>query len=142
MYCTQADIQVLVQEATLAQLTDDSRTGVVDPTKVVGAVATADAVIDGFLLGRYTLPLVTVPTLIMAISRDLAIYELYSRRLEGGIPEAVETRAENARTMLLQIQKGTVSLGVSSPDAQVGGNALVNKTEADRVFGPDTLAGY
>lgn len=141
-YCTQADIQNLTQEQTLVQLTDDVRGGAIDPAKVASAILTADEIIEGFLRGRYTVPLTVVPGMILSISRDLAIYELYSRRGEGGVPENVLKRAENARRMLVDIQKGVISLGVSTPDAQVGGIALVNKEDSDRDFGPETLAQF
>ena len=43
-------------------------------TRVANAIAFADAMIDASLTCRYTVPFNTVPTLIKAISTDLAAF--------------------------------------------------------------------
>jgi phage gp36-like protein len=101
-YCTRADIEALVSAETLRQLTDDEQAGDVDDSIVDACIASADASIDGYLRGRYTVPLATVPVpqLVLDISRDIAVYNLFSRKGEGGVPEIFSSRKNDARKQL------------------------------------------
>lgn len=81
-YCTLGDIKDHIPEANIIQLTDDEGLGVVNQSRVDKAITTADSVIDGYLRGRYSLPLSTVPELIKTIAIDIAVYKLYERRNE------------------------------------------------------------
>lgn len=141
-YCTSIDIQALVLIDTLVRLTDDSNSNVVDESKVSACILTADEIINAFLRNRYTVPLSVVPNLLLTLSRDLAVYELYSRRGEGGIPDHIKARAENARKMLLQIQRGELDLGLTAPDARLASTIQVNKEDSDRLFSKEVLDGY
>src|SRR3990170_3018837 len=56
-YCTQTDITNFeMTEAELIQLTDDANVGIVDPPKIVAAIAKADAEIDAHCQAQYTIP--------------------------------------------------------------------------------------
>jgi len=134
MYCAQTDIEDLMTSRVLMQLTDDSRTDTVDTEKVAAAIGAASDEVDAYLRARYApVPLPDpVPGLIKRLTRDLAVYELYSRRLEGGIPEAVTQRAKEARALLAQIRDGLATLGVEPPSGS--GNYRTNKAPCDRVF--------
>ena len=89
-YCTQDDIEKLLPEDTVDQLTDDEGTGAQVAARVSEAIAQADAEIDAWCGSRYSIPFTTVPDIIKKCSVDIAIYNLYSRTQEG-IPE---TRSE------------------------------------------------
>lgn len=78
-YSTQADLLNQLSEQELVELTDDARTGAVDAAKVTAAIKTADATIDAYAGGRYSVPL-AVSDKVKALSVDLAIYELEKRR--------------------------------------------------------------
>ncbi len=142
-YCTLANITDQESVQTLVQLTDDENTGVMDETKVDAAILSADAEIDGYLQSRYpTLPLPPpVPQVVINISRNIAIYELYSRRGQGSVPENVASRASRSRQMLVDIAKGVISLGASAP-VSAAGIYKGNKTACDQVYGPGSLAGF
>ncbi len=135
-YSTQADIEVMVSPTRLIELTDDSQAGSVDAAVLDACIATADAYIDGYLRGRYTLPIQTtpLPPELVAISRDLSIYEIYSRKGEGGVPEEVRNRRKDAQQRLADIAKGILVLGIAPPDAHQSVPILVDKTEADQEF--------
>ena len=139
-YITQADIAAHLPNADLVQLTDDERAGVVNSARVDEAIGYADELIDGYLRGRYTLPLSSVPGLIKNLSKDIAVHRLYSRR-KADIPEKIGAQFKNALKLLEQIQKGVVSIGVESA-SQGAGNYKGNKAVTDRVFAKDTLDNY
>lgn len=143
-YCTRADIEVLVSSETLRQLTDDSSAGDVDNDIIDACIAAADETVDGYLRGRYTVPLTTdpVPRVVMGISRDLTLYELFSRKGEGGVPEIFSSRKNDAMKKLKDIAGGDLVLGLAASDAQLGVAILVDKTDEDRVFPPSLLDGF
>lgn len=139
-YCTLDDIKALVSEAELVQLTDDEGMGEIDVAKVNAAISRADEFIDGFLRGRYTLPLVEpIPALIKAISADLAVFYLHERRLGLKMPESLEERYKRALVALDKIQNGTITLGTASGDTPTPGEYKTNKSAQDKVFKQELL---
>ncbi len=142
-YCTLDDLKDQIPEANIIQLTDDEGLGVVNQSRVDKAISVADSVIDGYLRGRYSLPLSTVPELIKTIAIDIAVYKLYERRLELEMPEAMSNRYKNAIKLLDQIQKGLIKLGIESPETGPGqGHYKTNKTAEDRTFSKDVLKQF
>lgn len=137
-YCALDDIKLMIPEDNLIQLTDDSGSGIVDTDVVSQAIAYADELIDGYLRGRYTLPLTSTPNLIKKLSIDIAVYHIYSRRFEVAMPEGMESRYKNALKLLEQIQKGAITLGSEATEPE-NGNYATNKTSDDKVFDSDTL---
>ena len=85
MYCTQSDILEQLDEDVLLQLTDDYDAGAIDSDVVDRAIADADSLINGYCGKRHTIPFTTVPVLARKFSVDIAIYNLYGRRM--GAPE-------------------------------------------------------
>jgi phage gp36-like protein len=142
-YCTLDDIKKSIPEANIVQLTDDTGTEVIDQTNVDKAISVADSIIDGYMRGRYSIPLSTVPELIKTIAIDIAIYKLYERRLKLEMPEAMMARYKNALKMLEQIQKGLIKLGIESPETGPGqGHYKTNKTTDDRLFNKSLLERF
>ena len=95
MYSTLTDIKKLIPEDTVIQLTDDENTGAVVESRVTEAIAQADAEIDSYCGGKYSVPFTTVPDIVKKISVDIAIYNLYSRKVE----EIPETRADRYKML-------------------------------------------
>ena len=121
MYITLADIKKAMAEATLIQLSNDDPTATTVDLEVVEEVITnACELVDGYLHGRYTLPLVPVPTVINGLCVDLAKHSLYKRRPEGNnIPDMVIDGYKNAIKLLESIQIGKLHLGVKGlPEIQ------------------------
>lgn len=114
MYSTLDDIKKLLPEESLIQLTDDEGQGTVDQGRVDEAISQADAEIDSYCAVKYRVPFDPVPDLVKKCSVDLAIYNLYARRVEE-IPQTRTDRYRNAIRQLEGISKGTVSLGVDPP---------------------------
>ncbi len=141
-YCTLGDIKDHIPEANIIQLTDDEGLGVVNQSRVDKAITTADSVIDGYLRGRYSLPLSTVPELIKTIAIDIAVYKLYERRNELEMSETMSMRYKNAVKMLEQLQKGLIKLGIESATGPGQGHYKTNKTTDDRTFSKDVLSKF
>lgn len=140
MYCTLYDIKKQVQEATLIEITDDSLSGQINTDVVNETLSYADTLVDGYLRGRYTLPLQSIPEIIRVIAVDLAIYRLYSRRFHTDMPDSINDKYKNAIKLLEQIQKGIVSLGIEAEGTPPKlGEYRTNKTYMDRIFTKDLL---
>jgi phage gp36-like protein len=142
-YATQQDLidRADAGEQTLIELTDRATppTDAIDPVPVAKALADADAVCNMYLQAKYTLPLLSVPVVLRSIAADIALYSLYGNREAS----KVEERYKMAIKQLEQISKGQLSLGLDPanvPSVTTGGGAAYRA--ADRVFTPDTLAGY
>jgi len=144
MYCTQADILATVPTTDLIQLTDDAvPPTAVNEANVAKAIADAGELIDGYLRGRYTLPLSPVPGLINTLAADVAIYRLYARRIKLTPPDGVVERYKNAQKILEQVQGGKISLGAESTGGGVTPESGGPQYSApDRVFTRDTLGDY
>lgn len=137
-YATQQDMIDRFGEQELIELTDHAAAGVIDATVMAGALGDADAEIDAYLAGRYTLPLASVPRVLTRFAVDLARYGLYDTRAT----EQVKARYDDAIKFLKALANGTVSLGldpVNQPLAETGG---VQVLAPARVFNDDSLAGY
>ena len=142
-YATIDDIKALLPETDLVQLTDDEGAGTVHPGRVDEAIAQADADIDSYLSAKYTVPLSPASAVVKKLSVDIAVYNLYSRRLEK-IPETRSERYKNAVRMLEGIAKGTIAIGAATAPTAAGdaGGPEATKPATDRIFTKTTLEGY
>lgn len=141
MYAAKPDILEQLPEMDLIGLTDDAGVGAVDDSVVDRSIADADAVIDAYCQGRYPVPLSPVPAIIRSLSVDLAIYNLYSRRLVAEVPEARKDRRKDALRFLEKVAEGKIQLGATSPVPAGSGNS-VTVVAPERVFTRDNLGDY
>jgi len=135
VYTSLAILIERIGEAEIIRLTDDESTGAVVASRVTAAITEADAVIEGYLRGRYPVPLTPVPPVIAKLAADLAIHNLYQRRFGLEMPDGLEKLQDTALKMLREIQAGKLSLGVEEADTpRQAGEYRTNKTADDRVF--------
>lgn len=145
MYCTQEDIEKQITTPTLIQLTSDDSQNAIDETVTFEAILYSSTLIDGYLRGKYTLPLDTHFPLLRIIAIDLSIYRLYSRRLRAEMPESILAQYKESIKTLEKIQKGTIALEIeteSSSNLIEAKEYITNKTSFDRTFSPEVLREY
>ena len=137
-YATLAGLISRFGETELVQLTDRTGANAIDTAVVDRAIADAAAEIDGYLQGRYELPLATVPAIITAYACDIARYRLFDDRAT----EQVTKRYDDAIRFLKLVAKGEVQLGTApggdAPDT-TGGPAA---SAEERVFTRENLQDY
>ena len=147
-YCTVEDIETQLSTPILIQLSsDDEGQDEIDRTVVDEAILYSSTLIDGYLRGRYTLPLNTHFPLLRILCIDLSTYRLYSRRLFNEMPEVIADAYKNAIATLRDIQKGIISLQAESEETQETASFnpdeyRTNKDESDRLFGKQKLSEY
>lgn len=146
MYCTLDDIEKHTSTPTLIQLTSDDGQEIVDKTVVEEALLYSSALIDGYLRGRYSLPLDICFPLLRVLAVDLSVYRLYSRRMRNEMPEVIETAYKNAIATLRDIQKGVISLQSENDTFESAGfNAeeyKSNKSIIDKRFNKERMLEY
>ena len=135
-YCTSDDIEIQIGKNSLVQLTNDDNTQqTVDPVVVEEALIYSSTLIDGYLRGKYNLPLNTQFPLLRVIAIDICIYRLYSRRIYTDMPETISENYKNAIRTLEQLKKGVITLESSdNQEVKSSGEYRTNKTELDRLF--------
>jgi phage gp36-like protein len=142
MYCDINDIRERIPEEILIQLTDDANLGAVDLANVNAAIGRADSEIDAWCGGRYQVPFVPVPPIIIELSADMATYHLYARRQEL-IPEARATQYKDNLVLLKEIAKGTGKLpGAAGAQTEAASDGGMQVQTPPRMFGADTLDQY
>jgi phage gp36-like protein len=109
---------------------------------VARAIADADEEIDGYLQSRCVVPVSPVPGIIRKISVDIAIYNLYSRRLDQ-VPESRRQRHENALRFLGKVAEGKIGLGANDPDGNPPADSTIGVANAtDRTITSDKLERF
>ena len=139
-YCTQANILDRIDEATLITLTDEAGVGGVDDQKVDAAIADADATINAYCQGRYTIPLSPVPPKITQVSIDIALYNLYSQS-DLEMPEVRKERNKEAIRFLEAAAAGKINLGAATPAQANTDNAASFDSNA-RIFTREKMSGF
>ncbi len=138
MYADASQMQARFGEQELIELTDkNGQAGELVQTVLDGALADASATIDGYLAGRYALPLASIPQVLVPICCDLARYQLYDE--QAG--EQVSNRHKNAMRFLELLASGKVSLGLSD-EGEVQADDLPEVVSAGSVFARDKSTGF
>ena len=145
-YCTIEDIETQTSTPTLIQLTSDDGQEEINRVVALETILYSSTLIDGYLRGRYSLPLDTHFPLLRILAIDLSIYRLYSRRMRNEMPEVIETAYKNAISTLRDIQKGVITLQSENDTLESSGfNAeeyKTNKNILDKLFGKQKLSEY
>lgn len=103
------------------------------------ALQDADDTINGYISGRYTLPLQPVPAVLARVACELARFYLY----DDQVTDLIKDRHAANMKWLAEVSKGTVSLGAdalsgvqptSSAAAELVSGATVWKRERSEVF--------
>ena len=145
-YCTIEDIELHTSTPTLSQLTSDDGTEAINRDVAQESILYASTLIDGYLRGRYTLPLNIHFPLLRVLCIDISVYRLYSRRMRNEMPEVIEQNYKNAIQTLKDIQKGIITLEAENDlldsSAFNPDEYRTNKNILDRLFGKKRLNEY
>ena len=140
MFATKAQMISRYGEAMLISLTDRAKppVGVIDDAVLDLALANADAEIEGFLLGRYALPLAAVPAQINEIAQVITIWKLHRNQAS----EKIQADYDQAQKRLRDIASGVFRLNLAGvePAASSGGSIMTNGTTA--VLTGGTMEGF
>lgn len=116
-YASRTDLETRFGAAELAQLADRDGDGVEDAGVIDGALADADQLVNGYVAGRYAVPLSPVPDLVKRWACDIARYFLWA----DAVTDLVKARYEAAVNGLKDVARGAVTLqaaGIEARDAE------------------------
>ena len=123
-YATVQDLQDRLGVARLVQLTDlaDPPIGLVDAAVAQRALDDAEAEIDGYLVGRYALPLANAPASLKVHCLTIAHYRL----LGDAVGEHVREDYRAALRFLERVAAGQANLlPPATPAAPAGAGAVI-----------------
>jgi phage gp36-like protein len=145
MYCALAQFIDTFGEQETVELTNLSRPGAraIDETNLEQALTDASALIDGYIQGRVSLPLLgdRVPATLKACCADIARYRLDRNRCR----DEVRIRYEDWIAWLKDVSKGVVNLGLDSqspPESPTSVPDRVYVRSSDRIFTDAALRGF
>ncbi|WP_444452037.1 gp436 family protein [Rhodobacter capsulatus] len=140
-YATQQQMIDRYGTSALVMLTDRAEfaTGVIDAAMIDRALADADAMIDGYLRGRYdTVPLDPVPPQLPPIAQALAYWSLHLTEPDGKTKADYDT----ALRMLKDIADGRLKLAVAGAEPQTTAASGVRMTDRSRPLSADAMKGF
>ena len=148
-YSTTSEVREMVKGDALNVIIGDAF--IEDPAQreelvipiIEAAIEDADGEIDGYLAKRYAVPISPVPKVINKFSKDIAVYNLFSR---VGIDEGSEAknylnRYNAAIKFFTLVAAGTVSIGASADDPKTAAATGFAVKSSPRLFNRDTLRG-
>jgi phage gp36-like protein len=134
-YATAQDIIDRYSADQLLITFDRDAIGQADPEAVARALDDATAEIDGYLAGRYALPLSEPPRILAFMCVDIA---LYKGSLETAVTDERRRRYQDAIAYLVRVAKGDIALFSSDPGAPQGGSGA-SFSAGGRVFTRDSM---
>jgi phage gp36-like protein len=145
-YCTLDDLVDALSRDKLAELTDDENLGDVFLGRITKAIESADTLIDSYLRGKFTLPLVSPAVDLLnrlrQLSTDFAIWYLYQRRRGLDMPEKFSDQYDRNSAYLKDVAAGRVLLDAPTAVPNTGGTFKSNKNSASREFTAERLGTY
>lgn len=122
-YASQDDIIRRYSEGDLLVIADRDNDSVPDADVVARALDDATAEIDTYVAAKYSLPLPSVPEVLVRICVDIAVYRLSTDAAQA--TDERRLRFEDAMSMLKDISKGIASLGIATPPPSSNGKAVM-----------------
>jgi phage gp36-like protein len=138
MYCSLDEFIARFDLDELVQLTDPNGTGSIGRQVAEAAIVDASSLIDGYLGGRYALPLTTVPTVLIRLCADIARYNLY----DNAVTDVVEKNYKHAVDFLMNVSTGKVRLGLSGTNEKAESDAVISIESGVKVFSRDNAKGF
>lgn len=148
-YSTRAEVREMVKDDALNSIIGD--TFVEEPAEreekagpiIDAAITDADAEIDGYLAKRYAVPFSPVPRVLNKFSKDIAVYNLFSRI---GIDESSDqktylNRYNAAIKFLTLVAEGKVSIGAGSEDPASAASTGFSVKSNPRLFRREQMRG-
>lgn len=143
-YCTLDQLKDRYSERFLVELSDRAldapETPAVDEDLFDRAIADAGAEIDGYLLGRYRLPIGNPPPMLVDLALRMAIYKAHA----AVVPDKIREDYKDAIKTLQLIANNTIRLpGVDGAEATGSGlTGGVQMTDPERPMTVSSMKGY
>lgn len=132
-YCDEIKLKARFGEAEVDQLLDRNNDESADEGALDAVVADVDGLINGYLRGRYIVPVTEENEFITGVACDIVRYRLYDNKA----PEEVAARNKQAIQFLEKVSTGQIILSLPTPTAPG-----MTSTQRTREFTDETLANF
>lgn len=147
-YSTRTEVQEMVKEGAFNSIVgnefhdEEERKAMIGPI-IDEAIADADGEIDGYLAKRYAVPMDPAPKILNKLSKDIAVYNLFSRMgiQEGSNEEIFLTRYNAAVKFLTLVADGRVSIGTDASDPASAAATGFSVRSNPRLFSREQMRG-
>ena len=148
-YSSRAEVRDMIKDDALNAIIGDTfieepaeREELVGPI-IDAAIGDADAEIDGYLAKRYAVPLSPAPKVINKFSKDIAVYNLFSRiGIDEGTDQKTYLNRYNAAIKFLTlVAEGKVSLGAEADDPATAAATGFSVKSNPRLFSRGQMRG-
>lgn len=136
-YIVESDVLAFIPETELIDLTDDAGTGSVNSTILDAAIASSEALINGYLRNQHTVPLSSPGTLVKDVDVKLTKHFLYKRRRDttgDELDEGVRNDYTDSIKILKDIANGMILIDDSESFANTGLIYQSNKSSSDKTY--------
>jgi phage gp36-like protein len=142
-YATPDDIIARYPSRDLIQLTnEDPALTTVNTAALQRALDDASAEIDGYLEGRFALPLADPPAVLNRLACDIAMYRLQALRPLHDLADARQRSLERGN-QTQEAARGNVTLGRAANDQEPPAASGATLTQGPRrIFGRASLKSY
>ena len=148
-YSTRTEVRDMVKDDALNAIIGDTfiedhaeREELVAPI-IDEAIADADGEIDGYLAKRYAVPLAPAPRVINKFSKDIAVYNLFSRiGIDEGTDQKTYLNRYNAAIKFFElVADGKVSIGTEADDPASAAATGFSAKSNTRLFTRGSMRG-
>lgn len=139
MYATQDDMVKTFGERECVSLTDEKMTGKIDVDVMDNALQRASSEIDGYLVGRYSLPFADGARILTGRCCDIARYHLATTYKVA--TQEIQARYDDAIRFLEKVAEGRISLGRSDNGQVIQSSSQMKFGSSKRQFGRDSTRG-
>lgn len=137
-YAELTDLIAAFGEEEILALADRDDDGVADATVIASAQSRSQSLIDGYLGGRYGVPVVSpYPVVLVGVDADIQRYLLY----DNESPDRVKEAYQFAISWLRDVAAGRVVLTLPAPatGTAIGSAGFL---AVERLWSPDTLVTF
>lgn len=128
-----------VEVTRLSQI-EDRETMEIDEEKVARAIGDATAIVDGYLRGRYQVPVINPPADLIRATCILARYDL-AKSDRSDPTDQMQKDYDDVIRWLTDVQKGIVKLAAKTAIEQINNSGVARFEDRDAIFTPDSLRG-
>ena len=142
MYATVADMVGRfgrVEVTRLSQI-EDRETTEIDLEKVARAIGDATAIVDGYLRGRYQVPVINPPADLIRATCILARYDL-AKSDRSDPTDQMQKDYDDVIRWLTDVQKGIVKLAAKTANEQINNSGVERFEDRSAIFTPQSLRG-
>ncbi|MDO8433515.1 MAG: DUF1320 family protein [Candidatus Binatus sp.] len=141
-YATVQDMISRYPNRDLVQLTnEDPSSSTIQQEPILQALNDASAEIDGYIEGRFALPIADSPAVLSRLATDIAMYRLQSLRPLHDLADA-RKRYEDAIALLGKVAAGELTLGLGADGSEPAAASDEIGRGPGRIFNRKTLKGY